>query len=452
MRKTCPLTTEMNAIDWASVERQATGILGRYIQIDTSNPPGNEDSAARFLSRILSDEDIQAEIYESTAGRANLVARLSSDGNAGPLLLLHHMDVVPATPSTWRVSPFDGVVRDGYVWGRGAIDDKGLGTMHLMAFVLLKRLRIPLKRDVILMAVSDEENGGKHGAEWMTDNRWPDIDCEYVWDEGGVGSQGIMGDRPVFAVAVSERRAMNVRLTARGTGGHGSLASDTPIDRLVKALTAIQKHRRDSQLNDVTREFFRRIADLQRFPMSWLVRNIGNPLVKPLMERRLSNIPAINAMLRDTMTATILSAGYKANVAPESAEAVLDARLLPDTDAGRFIYDLTRVINDDSISIEADRLPDTTPSSSTGTAMFEILERAIKEHVPDAIVTPYQSPAVTDSRFFRAKGANAYGLIPAILAPDEVSTIHGVDERLSVKNLTLGIKISFDALRELCVK
>lgn len=324
--------------------------------------------------------------------------------------------------------------------------------MHLMAFVLLKRLRIPLKRDVILMAVSDEENGGKHGAEWMTDNRWPDIDCEYVWDEGGVGSQGIMGDRPVFAVAVSERRAMNVRLTARGTGGHGSLASDTPIDRLVKALTAIQKHRRDSQLNDVTREFFRRIADLQRFPMSWLVRNIGNPLVKPPMERRLSNIPAINAMLRDTMTATILSAGYKANVAPESAEAVLDARLLPDTDAGRFIYDLTRVINDDSISIEADRLPDTTPSSSTGTAMFEILERAIKEHVADAIVTPYQSPAVTDSRFFRAKGANAYGLIPAILAPDEVSTIHGVDERLSVKNLTLGIKISFDALRELCVK
>ena len=155
-------------IDWDEVGRQASGLLSRYIQIDTSNPPGNEGPAARFLADALSAEGIGASAYEPAPNRANLVARLvATHQDAKPVLLLHHMDVVPPSLPAWSVPPFDGLVRDGYVWGRGALDDKGLGTIHLMALVLLKRLGVPLRRDLIFMAVSDEEEGGEHGTQWM---------------------------------------------------------------------------------------------------------------------------------------------------------------------------------------------------------------------------------------------------------------------------------------------
>ena len=439
-------------IDWEDVGLQAAQLLSRYIQIDTSNPPGNEAAGAAFLKETLAAEGIPAVLHEPAPGRANLVARLNAaEAQAAPLLLLHHIDVVPAVPDRWQVPPFDGVVDGGYVWGRGAIDDKGLGTIHLMAFLLLKRLGIPLTRDVIFMAVADEEEGGGQGAAWMVERHWPDIECEYVWDEGGTGSRGIIGSRPAFAISVSEKRSMVVRLTARGRGGHGSMTSSgTPVDRLVTALQRLLSHRTEIRFNSVTREFFRRVARSQPFPASWLMRNATHPAIRPLVTRRVAGNAGVNAMLRDTVAATVLRAGDKANVAPEVAEATLDARLLPDTDGEAFLDELRRAIGDDSISVEATGIPSPTPASPMDAALFRAFERAIEDHVPGAIVTPLQTPVATDSRFFRARGVKAYGLIPAVLTQDELDTIHGVDERISVDNLRLGVRIALDAIIDLC--
>ena len=444
----------LESIRWDEVAREATELLSRYIRIDTTNPPGGEAAAARFLQEVLADEGLDAVQYDGAPGRANLIARLDAEQpTCLPLLLLHHMDVVPATTSSWSLPPFGGVVSDGYVWGRGAIDDKGLGTIQLMAFILLKRLRIRLERPVVLMAVADEEEGGPHGTRWMVEHHWADIECEYVWDEGGIGSTGLMGDRPVFAVSVAEKRPMVVRLTASGTGGHGSIASsNTPIDRLVGALHSLQRRGTDLRFNDVTRAFFRRIAVTQRFPRSWITRHAGSPLLRPLVRRSIDKIPSISAMLQDTVTVTVVRAGQKFNVAPESAEAVLDVRLLPDTDAGEFLGRLKRDIGDDSISVDADEKSAPTPPSSVDSDMFVAFEQAIPRHVPDAVVVPMQTPVATDSRIFRAKGVNAYGLIPAVLTPEELGSVHGVDERLSVESLVLGVKIALDVVLRLCAE
>ncbi|MCH8206047.1 MAG: M20/M25/M40 family metallo-hydrolase [Chloroflexi bacterium] len=443
----------LDSIRWDEVGREATEILSRYIRIDTSNPPGDEDAAADFLRDLLADEGVDAVRYERARGRANLIARLDAEQPVGPpLLLLHHMDVVPATASNWSLPPFGGVVSDGYVWGRGAIDDKGLGTIQLMAFILLKRLRVMLKRPVVLMAVADEEEGGPHGARWMVEHHWADIECEYVWDEGGIGSVGLIGDRPVFAISVSEKRSMVVRLIAKGAGGHGSMAGNTAVDRLVRALSVLERRGAKLRFDDVSRAFFRGVAGTRGFPASWLMRHAGSPLLRPLVRRIVDRVPSISAMLTDTVTATVLRAGRKSNVVPDTAEAVLDVRLLSDTDAREFVQQLERAVGDGSVSLEAGELPPIVPPSAMGSEMFDAFRRAIETHVPDAVVVPMQTPVATDSRFFRARGVNAYGLIPAVLTPEELGSVHGVNERLSVGNLVLGVKIALDVILGLCAQ
>ncbi len=439
-------------VAWDDVRQQATDFLSRYIQIDTSNPPGNEAEAARMISETLAADGIASELYTPAPGRPNLVARLhATDSFARPLLLLHHMDVVPANPGAWRVPPFGGEVREGYVWGRGAIDDKGLGTIHLIAFLLLARSGVTLGRDVILMAVADEEEGGGLGARWMVNNHWDDIECEYVWDEGGAGSHGIIGDSPVFSVSVWEKRSMVLRLTARGQGGHGAMAVGAPIDRLVSALHALQGYRADARFNDVTREFFRRVASTRPFPASWLMRNVGHFAVRPLLSARIQKIPVVNAMVRDTVVTTILDAGSKANVLPETAMATVNARLLPDTDPEAFLENIRNVVGE-SIDVEVEALTEASPPSPVASELFEAIERAAAAEVPGAVVTPIQTPFITDSRFFRLKGAKAYGLIPAILTTGDLNTIHGVNERISIDNLVRGIKITLDAITRLCAR
>ncbi len=442
--------SDIDTPDWGHVRRRATELLSEYIRIDTTNPPGNEAAAARMLTTTLAAEGIAAELYEPAPGRANLVARLrASAPHDRPLLLMHHMDVVGANRDTWRVPPFGGDVRDGYVWGRGAIDDKGLGTMHLMAFLLLAKSAVPLSRDVILMAVSDEEEGGTLGARWMTENHWDDIDCEYVWDEGGAGSRGVVGDAEIFSISVWEKRSMVLRLTARGPGGHGATATRTAVDRLVGALHRLQGRRAGVRFNAVTREFFRRIGATRPAPLSWLIRGAASPVLRPILSAQANRVPIINAMLRDTIATTILEAGDKANVSPDTATATLNARLLPDTDPDLFVDEVRRAVGD-SVDVEVLDLTEASPASPADSGLFGAMERAIASEVPDAVVVPMQTPFVTDSRFFRLKGAKAYGLIPAILTPDELSTVHGVDERISIDNLVLGTRITYETLMRLC--
>lgn len=442
----------MTDIDWDDIGEEATRVLARYIRVDTTNPPGNEAAAADFLDELLSAESIPSTLYTSAPGRANLVATLKGDGSSAPVTLLHHMDVVPANEGHWTHDQFGGVLADGYIWGRGAIDDKGLGVMHLMALALLKRQGVRLGRDIVLLAVSDEEMGGSLGAAWMIDNHWERVRSEYLWDEGGVGTRGIIGSQPLIAISVSEKRSMTVELTARGTGGHGSMAAGAPVDRLVAALGRLQRAPVHRQVGPVTREFLRAVAETQRFPASLVLRYASHPLLRWLAVRRLSDVPTIDAMLRDTINITMLHAGDTPNAAPDQARAVLDVRLLPWADHGRFMRRLRDLLDDDSIQVDATTPPPDSPPSPTDSAFFAALNSAVRRHVPDAIVSPIQTPVATDSRFFRHRGVSAYGLMPAVFTQADLDTIHGKDERISVENLILGTRIVYETLLELCAR
>ena len=440
----------MSEIIWTDVGRDTARLLSLYIQIDTTNPPGNERKSADFLEGFLSSRSVQSAIYTPAPGRANLLAKLEGDGSEGPIMLLHHMDVVPANTERWAAEPFSGTLADGHVMGRGAIDDKGLGVMQLMAFGLLKDSGVTLKRDVLMLAVSDEELGGKCGAQWMVKNHWPDIQCEFVWDEGGTGTLGIMGDRPVFAVSVAEKRGMIVKLTANGAGGHGSFSANSPLSQMVSALNRLKTSQWPVQFGEVTKLFLRNVSETQSFPSSWLVRNASMPPLRSFMAKKLASIPAVDAMLRDTVTVTSVQSGTGMNVAPDSASATLDVRLLPTTEKSEFLRKLKSVLGDDSILIESTELPPKIGSSALDSEFYEALTRVIYRRVPQSIVTPIQTPVGTDSRFFRQKGTQAYGLLPAVLAQADLDTMHGVDERISIANLELGTRIIYETLLELC--
>jgi acetylornithine deacetylase/succinyl-diaminopimelate desuccinylase-like protein len=438
-------------IDWGTVGEEAAQLLRRYVQINTTNPPGNERPAAEFLAAALRERGLEPSLYEPAPGRANLVARLQGRGERGPLLLLHHMDVVPADAGAWSHDPFGGDVCDGYLVGRGALDMKCLGVMQLIALDLLRRSGRPLQRDVILMAVSDEEMEGAYGTGWMVDHHWDEIRPEVVWDEGGFGLSGLFGQRLVFTVAVTEKQVLWPRLVARGEPGLASVPrGNNPVDVLVTALGRIHQHPQPPRLTPVTREMFRRLADTADLPQSFLLRHMDHPLVWPLAGRVLTRQPETNAMVRNLVTPTQLTAGSKENVIPQRAVAGLDVRLLPDEDVDAFLAGLGRVIADDRVEIELDRRPVRSSVSPFESDFFAALERVLRRDVPGCVVVPMQTPGGTDSRFFRQRGVAAYGLIPIAIDRGELNRMHGIDERISLDNLRLGTRVVCEMLREVC--
>ncbi len=441
-----------NRDEWAKIGEDAAATLSRYLQFDTTNPPGNEMAAAQWLEAQLVERGITSRItrYESAPGRAVLLGRIEGNEPLKPLVLNHHMDVVPADPTQWSHPPFDGEVVGGYVWGRGALDTKCLGIIHLLALEKLIREGVTFRRPIIFLAVSDEETGGSQGMGWLVANHLDEIEPEWVWDEGGAGLKGLLGDQPMFGVAVAEKQIQSVRLVATGEAGHGSMPHDDNANvTLMHALDRVLEPR-PMRVNEVTAAMFREFAKLQRFPMSFLLRHMENPLVLKLAGRRLAADTLMNAMLRDTLSLTMLEAGYKINVIPERAEASLDCRLLPDTDAEQFRRWLEATVADDRVNVEIGETSEPTTISPLEGPFFDAARRAITRHVPDAAVFPLQMPGASDSRFFRARDIPAYGFGPFVLERGEISRIHGIDERISIENLVLGVKIACDLVQHLC--
>jgi len=430
------------AIDWKEVTEEATDLLCRYIAIDTSNPPGNEEAAALFLADILRRESLESQLYQAAPDRANLSARLPGDGGKRPLILLNHTDVVPAEPPFWQEPPFAGTVRDGVVWGRGALDMKGLAVMELMTFLLLKRHGIPLKRDVVFLALADEEMGSEAGVEWM-DRHHPEVmDAEYVLNEGGYGFTELMGvRRPIFNCSIGEKGPLWLKLTAHGTAGHGSVPhDDNSLERLVRALYRIQSWQHPITVLPETELYLRGLHE-------------GGFLAEMPDESTLAQAaqvnPVIRAVLTNTVSVTTCTAGYKHNVIPALSEASLDCRLLPGQSAEAFVEEVRGIIDDPKVEIEEVYRSETV-SSPVQTELFSILRDVICERIENALVLPSISPGFTDSRIFRRRGVVAYGLIPVLLEPVEAATIHGHNERISVENLRLGTQLLFETVRRLC--
>ncbi|MDY6875936.1 MAG: M20/M25/M40 family metallo-hydrolase [Chloroflexota bacterium] len=438
-------------IDWQAAGHEAARLLSRYLQINTVNPPGDERQAAEFLATLLRVRGLEPQLYASAPGRANLVARLPGDGSAGAIILLHHMDVVPADPARWTCAPFGGEIRDGYVWGRGAIDMKGVGMMHLLALDLLRRNDAPRKRDIIYLAVADEEMGSAYGVQWLLNSHWPEIEAEYVWDEGGFGLRDFFGPSVVFTVAVAEKQALWLRLVAAGEPGHGGMPhANNADDTLVRALARVLDYEAPLSLHKVTRDMFARLAQTQPFPQSLLLRHLDNPLAFALAQKPLTAEPSISAILRNTISITGMRAGSKENVIPEQAEAVLDVRLLPGEKPDVFIEQLEAIIADGRVRVEVIQHPEPTTISACDSALFRAIAEVTARLVPGSVTVPMLTPGATDSCFFRRKGVNTYGLFPAIITPEDLDGFHGINERISLENLRLGTRIIYEVLDEMC--
>ncbi len=434
-------SVKAGGIDMEAAEQEAAQLLSEYIRIDTSNPPGNETAAAHFLAKRFQAEHIEAQVFESQPGRGSVLARLKGSGAARPIILLNHLDVVPATASEWEVPPFAGIVRDGYVYGRGALDCKGIGVAEAMAMFLLHRNGVKLKRDVIFLGTADEETGGKLGAGWMVANHFEELrDAELVLNEGG--DIRVEGDgRHVYAVAVSEKTPCWLRLTASGEAGHGSAPpAETSVTRLLRGLERLRVSEQPLRVTPEVQAYFAAIAvlhaDAQRQQFNDLRRALADADFRNdfLGNRRQA------ALVRNTITPTVLHASAKTNVIPQTASAELDCRLLPDQDPQQFIDGVRRSLDDASIQIEV--LLNFPPSSSpTATKLYRVLERMAAAE--KAVIAPTVLTGFTDSHYFREKGIASYGFTPFALDEEESKREHGINERLSVRNLREGIEKLF---------
>lgn len=419
-------------LDWKQLETEALATLTRYVRIDTSNPPGDTRQTADLLAGLLADAGLPVTRYESAPGKAMLFARLPATvqpPRGKPILLLHHMDVVPADAARWPVPPFAAVLRDGHLWGRGAIDMKGLGVMHLYAFLALQRAGGARDRDVILLAVPDEEAGGRLGTRFLIDKHYAELDPEYVLDEGGCGSRDLYtGGKLVYGISVAEKKLLWLRVRAEGTAGHGSQPHDqNPNDRLVRALARL--------LEDP--------MPPGRSPLLEAMRARIGPLAQNKFARALD---------RTTIALTTLRAGVgeppKVNVIPSWAEATLDCRLLPGVSAAAFLDDLKQRLGDPGLQISVTFASDDPVVTPTDTPLYRALEAAIVRASPGAVVAPILVPFGTDSNALRPRGVKSYGVLPALLPAAVMASMHGDGERLPVAELGRGTRILFEALRE----
>ena len=430
-------------VDWDAVAEEATDLLRRYIRIDTTNPPGNEHLAAGFLESVLSAEGIASQHYDAAPGRTNLVADLTSDTDEKPLILLHHTDVVPVEADQWSVPPFEGLVHDGYVWGRGALDMKGMAVLELMALLILKRKGARLRRPVRLLAVADEEAGSAYGAEWL-DREHPELlDGAFVINEGGYGATAYLGvERPLFGVSMAEKSPLWLTLRATGRPGHGSAPhDDNVLERMVRAMQRVQAWQRPYVMTSPVKDALR-----AAHAEGYVELNPDKTHAEAIAQRYRS----LRTILANTISATGLHAGMKHNVIPATASATLDCRLVPGYERERFISEVRRVIDDDRVHIET-TFASESPVTSTDTELHAAISSVCGEVMPEAALLPRVTAGFTDSRTFRRRGVPAYGFVPMLLAPDEQAGMHGNNERISVANIRLGCEVLFRVVERVCL-
>jgi acetylornithine deacetylase/succinyl-diaminopimelate desuccinylase-like protein len=439
-------------------------LLRAYVTIDTSNPPGDTRKAADFLAGILEREGVPVTRYESAPGKAIVLARLKATVSppAGkPIVLLHHMDVVPADKAQWKLDPFAATIQGNELWGRGAMDMKGQGIAHLIAFLRLKRERVPLTRDVILLAEPDEEVGGALGARWMIANHYAELDPEFVIDEGGFGSRDLFAPgKLVYGISVAEKKIVWLKLRAEGVAGHGSQPNDqNPNDRLVRALARLlggpdqpPPRLRRSAVASAKAE---RAALPEANAAQPSAGQGREPSVLEIMKARVGTFSPnkfTNAIQQSTIALTWFRSGVgeppKINVIPSVAEAGIDCRVLPGTTKDQWIAEVQRRLGDPSIKIELINESDDPVVTSHDTPLYRHLEAAIKRRHPDAIVTPMLIPYGTDSNAFRPKGVKSYGVFPAILSAETVASMHGDGERVPLDGIGEATQVFFEALRD----
>ncbi len=400
-------------VDWEKLKAESLLHFQSIVRINTANPPGNETAVVNYLKAAFDREGIPYKIFAAEPGRANLVARLKGNGSKKPILIMGHTDTVGVQREKWPVDPFGAVLKDGYIWGRGTTDNKDCVAAGLMLMLQLKRLKVPLDRDVIFLAEASEESG-QLGIDFMVQQHWAEIEAEYALAEGGfVHSEN--GVVRYVEIAATEKVPRRAKLVATGTSGHGSRPRrDNAVAHLSTAVSKISAWEPPMRLNDVTRTFFERLGTIS--PPDEAARYNG--LVDPQKSAAIQNFFAEQdlgkySILRTSISPTMLTAGFRENVIPSQAEAMLDIRALPDEDMTKFYAEMTRVIGDPSVKIvpAAPGRPNAAPSRLDN-EMFRTLEAVQRRIYPKAITVPGMTTGATDMAQLRARGVQAYGIGP----------------------------------------
>jgi acetylornithine deacetylase/succinyl-diaminopimelate desuccinylase-like protein len=439
--------------DWQTLEQEAVGTLSRYIQVNTTNPPGNELKAARFLQQIFEREGIATRIIESAPGRGNIFARLPGNGSQKTVMLLHHMDVVPADPKEWKEPPFSGSIKNGEIWGRGALDNKGPGIAELMTLLALKRQNIALKSDVVFLGTADEEAGGALGAGYLLEKH-PDLfaNLGIVLNEGGGIRLGKDGRAREYSVGVAEKTPLWLRLSARGQSGHGSSpGNNLAVNKLILALQRITQYRAPIKVVPEVQKFYQQIAHSEPEERRKRFLDLRASLQDPAFAAEFARDPRHNASVRNTISITVIKASDKTNVIPAEASAELDVRLLPGEDPQEFIKELHKVMGDDSIKIDVllSFPPATSPPHPEALRIISEMAKRNDGGVP--IVSPL-GRGFTDCRFFRHKGIPCFGFMPLRNLASESGMVHGIDERITAESLRAGIRGMYELVHKLAAE
>jgi len=433
--------------DTSALAREAQGWLVELVKINTTNPPGNEQLAAKYIAGVLAKEGIAADILDLAPGRSAVVARLRSSAVADPskaLLLVAHMDVVGVDRSKWSVDPFGGVVKDGYLWGRGSIDDKSMLAANLAAFIALKRGGVHLNRDVIFLGTADEEQFGDASIKMVIAKYWDKIAAGYALNEGGKAVLGKDGKMQYVAVQVSEKVSVNVTLTVTGKGGHASTPTkDNPVVHLAAAVDKIGSYNTPVHLTSVVRRYFEALAPLEDEETSKWMRVIDTSDRGEHAQRFLAETnPMWNSMMRDTIAPTILQAGFRGNVIPSEAHAVLNIRLLPGDTIDVLVNELKKLVNDPQVHFEI--APEgglAAPNSSLENNFFSLITRVCAQEFGGVPVIPFMSTGATDSAQLRLHNVQAYGLRPFPINETDDARVHGDEERLPLASLPKGVDL-----------
>jgi acetylornithine deacetylase/succinyl-diaminopimelate desuccinylase-like protein len=428
----------------SSLPDLARQYLADLIRLDTTNPPGNETRVAEYLKKVCDSEGLNAEMLGGDPLRLNFIARLPGSGKLRPLILMAHSDVVPADRAQWTVDPFSAELREGFMWGRGSEDDKSLLAAELAVFVELKRRGLKLDRDIILLSEADEE-AGSTGIQWLIANAWDKINAEFALNEGGFAITTVSGKR-IYEIQTGEKIPTRVVLTAHGVAGHGSLPrGDNPVVHLARAIERLVEADQPVRLNSTTRRYLQALEKVPDYrwiePLLPKLENAKTAMAAANQIR--ARDPELDAMLRTTISPTMLSAGSKINVIPNTAEAQLDVRRLPEETHDEILERLRHIIHDPAVEVGAapgQEMPATEPSGLS-TPLYRVMQDAFS--ASGALVIPYMVRGATDGSFLRQKGIDVYGM-PIFLREDRESRMHANDERMGVESLGNGAKLLWE--------
>jgi len=448
-----PAAAQTPAFDFDQLRDETAQRLSEYLRINSSNPPGNELATARWLKEVLAKEGIEGQILDTAElgpGRANFYARLKGNGSGKAIALVHHMDVVPVSRELWSVDPFAGVIKDGYVWGRGALDMKGHGIMQLMTLIAIKRSGMPLSRDLVFIGNADEELAGLGSRVFVERHRDLLADVEYVLTEGG-DVRVENGKTRWFGLGVGEKQVYWQKLVVKGKASHGSVpTADNPVPHLARVLTRIAAWETPIRLTPAVDRFFKAQAQAEAGQHRRWLQDAAAALRSPKGRAWLLSEPERNALLRNTISPTVLVGSNKTNTIPAEASAELDIRLLPDQGTLSFRRELLRVIADTSVTLSLIGDIPRRFSAPLDTELARAIERTASRLVPGVPFATAVGTGASDRPYYASAGITCYGIDPYLVELEEGRRgFHGNDERLSIENLAFGLRLYAGVLQEM---